>query len=193
MDFHLPSHGSALGSSSVHLECGLPISLRHLLAEQLGSNSSAGDETILNLAAQADAVTMSKLARAIRHYSTTRAHEEWAECSVPLTKFKSEGGVPAQATLCLDCKCVEFGIEGARGHEGPGCLTVSLGSTSTAKNVCTNAGARIPGSMQRLIEEFRTLRTTLGQPHFELDCYVRGNQLTFTWRPTLKRGAGSLD
>ena len=183
VDFHVPIHGPALGSSSVYLECGLPINLRHLLAKQLGSNSSAGDETILNLAAHADKVTMSKLARAIRHYSTTRAHEAWAECSVPLAKFKSEGGVPAHATLCLECKCVEFGINGARSHEGPGCLAVSLGSASTAKNVRINAGAKIPESMQRLIEGFRTLRATLGLPHFELDCYVRANQLTFTSRP----------
>jgi hypothetical protein len=41
----------------------------------------------------------------------------------------------------------------------------------------------IPEKIQRLVEEFRVLRSAFGLPHFDLDCYVRGEQLTLMWRP----------
>ena len=33
------------------------------------------------------------------------------------------------------------------------------------------------------VEKFRLHRTEAGLPHYDLDCYVAGGQVIFTWRP----------
>jgi hypothetical protein len=173
-------------SSCLHVECKLPINLRKFLAEHLGEKAAADDDSILDLAAHADEATLSKLARAIRRYSTARAHESWAECSVPLAKFGSPEKNPAPpAALCLRCASVEFGVNAMSAHQGSGCVAIGLGGKDSARPDEANGakGMKISDRIQRSIEEFRALRIAFGLPHFDLDCYVRGAQMTFTWRP----------
>jgi hypothetical protein len=182
-----PTCTSDIESSCLHLECRLPISLRHFLAEQLGACHETGDDVILELAARADQATLSKLARAIRNYSTARAHEPCAECTVALRRLMPvDGSRPIQATLCLRCACIDFGESVAQTHREPGCLPLPLSAacnTPPNDSPARRREATLAGRIQRLIEEFRALRIAFGLPHFELDCYVRGNQMTFTWHP----------
>lgn len=167
-------------SSCLHVECKLPINLREFLAEHVGQEA-ADDDSILDLAARADEATLSKIARAIRRYSTARAHESWSQCSVPLAKF-GEADQRKSAALCLRCANVEFGADAMSAHQGPGCVAISLAQQDSGRLKAAKS-ARISDRVQRSIEEFRALRVAFGLPHFDLDCYVRGNQMTFTWRP----------
>lgn len=161
--------------------CSLPINLRTFLAEQLGCQSEADDETILSFAAHADQLTLNKLARAIRRYSTARAHEAWAECRLPVATFVKTYQ-QRRAVLCLRCVKVDFGATAASQHQRSGCVPITLiGDRSLKRNP---AGAvEVPEQIQHVVEEFRALRTAFGLSHFDLDCYVRGEQLTLMWRP----------
>lgn len=178
----LPAPPPVIESSCLHIECKLPINLRHFLADQLGLMVDSGDEAIMNVAATADPQTLSKIARAIRRYSTARAHEEWAECSVELERLvHPDANTPAQVTLCLKCARIEFGEAGVSDHHTPACLPVDL-TKSRGGNGHGAAETEVT-KVQRVIEEFRALRVAFGLPHFELDCYPRAGQIVFTWRP----------
>src|SRR5260370_22025310 len=89
--------------SCLHVEFRMPIDLRRYLAKQLALDCD--DEALLNFAAHADGATLSKLARAIRRFSTERARTRWSECGVALATFEK---IPARADtahaiLCLGC------------------------------------------------------------------------------------------
>jgi hypothetical protein len=158
----------------------LPINLRSFLAAQLGCQTETSDDTILNFAAQADRLTLNKLARAIRRYSTARAHEAWAECRLGVATFVEALQRRHQVTLCLRCIRVEFG-EAAEEHRRSGCVPITLAAQDpTPRPIQAEA---VPEMIQRLVEEFRALRSAFGLPHFDLDCYVRGNQINLMWRP----------
>lgn len=170
-----------LESSCLHVQCRLPINLRNFLVEQLGLMVNTDEEALMNMAATADPATLSKIARAIRRYSTERAHEVWAECAVELATLRLHCGERgAGAALCLKCARVELDEGSENGHSAPPCLSVDL-----TKCLPENGeGAEVNLSqIQRMIEEFRALRVAFGLPHYELDCYQRGNQIVFTWRP----------
>ena len=181
----LPNSQQDKESSCAHLECRLPINLRQFLAEQMGSALQADDHNLLKLAANADRATLSKLARAIRRYSTERAHEAWTESAVALSRFVNcNGSAGPLGMLCLKCGCVEFDGDSAKAHQIPGCLTVSLeAAVVTTAKVDSRAEALVANQLQRLIEEFRALRVAFGLPHFQLDSYVKNHQVIFTWRP----------
>jgi len=183
----LPNLSQLPDSPCQHLECRLPINLREFLAEQMGSQLQAEDDSLLKLAATADRATLSKLARAIRRYSTERAHEAWAECAIALSHFMGAGGTSATpALLCLTCCRVDFGTEKAAEHQAPACLTLHLDAPVVDAGKTTSrprAEAAMANHLQRLIEEFRALRVAFGLPHFELDSYVKNRQVIFTWRP----------
>jgi len=174
-------------ASCAHLECRLPINLRQFLAEQMGSVLQAEDDSLLKLAANADRATLSKLARAIRRYSTERAHEAWAECAVGLARFAcSDESAGAPAVLCLKCCSIDFDGSGSQAHQAPGCLTLNLETAGLAASKVKSPArfeAAVANHLQRLIEEFRALRVAFGLPHFELDSYVKNHQVIFTWRP----------
>jgi hypothetical protein len=162
--------------------CRLPINLRSFLAEQLGCQPGASDDAILSFAARADQSTLNKLARAIRRYSTARAHEAWAECSLAVASFIRAHQQGRLAVLCLRCARVDFGGAAVRAHQRSGCVPITL-TTLETPNSGEMAADDVPERIQRLVEEFRALRTAFGLPHFDLDCYVRGEQLTLMWRP----------
>lgn len=170
-----------LNNPCVHLECRLPINLREFLADQLGAVIDESDTTVLNLAAEADDLTLSKLARAIRRYSTNRARQRWDECTIPL-KTLSTTREDAVAILCLHCRTVDLSVDAAETHRPPSCIVMKLRGAS-AIEASRGAGSAIADAMRSQIEEFRRLRAAFGLPHFELDSYVRRDCITFTWRP----------
>jgi len=178
-DFPLPQIAPKPAARST---CRLPINLRSFLALHLGCQPEAGDETILSFAAQADQLTLNKLARAIRRYSTARAHEAWAECSLPITAFARAYQDGQLAVLCLRCIRVDFGETAARDHQCNGCVSITLAGMGTSHGGKA-AAEEIPEKIQHLLEEFRALRSAFGLSHFDLDCYLRGEQLTLMWRP----------
>jgi len=176
-------------SSCLHVECKLPINLRQFLAQQFEPILDSNNDSILDMAAHADEATLSRVARAIRRYSTSRSREAWSECSMTLTDFEREGasGVPA-VTLCLECARLEFGAEGSDAHSGPRCLTVNLMSAcpaleNTGDRTAVPNSAAIPDRLQRQIEDFRAMRAAFGLSHFDLDCYVTNRRVMFSWRP----------
>ena len=181
----LPLPSPIIESSCLHVECRLPINLRQFLAQQFGSTLDCDNDTILDMAAHADEATLSRVARAIRRYSTIRAREAWAECAAMLGDFEREGANSAPAAvLCLGCSRLEFGADAAGAHCGPRCVTVDLVPACT-KRAKSSGKARspIPDRLQRQIEEFRTMRAAFGLSHFDLDCYVTNRRVMFSWRP----------
>jgi hypothetical protein len=162
--------------------CRLPINLRSFLAAQLGCRPEAGDDIILGFAARADQLTLNKIARAIRRYSTARAHEAWTECNIAIAAFVQAHQHCRRAVLCLRCVRVDFGDSGSSKHQNNGCVPITL-VRAESSDFGSTAAEEVPERIQRLVEEFRALRTAFGLPHFDLDCYVRGEQLTLMWRP----------
>jgi hypothetical protein len=162
--------------------CRLPINLRGFLAAQLGCQPEASDDIILGFAARADQLTLNRIARAIRRYSTARAHEAWAECSLAVEAFVQAHQHGCLTVLCLRCVRVDFGHTAAAEHQRNGCVPITL-ARAEALELGAAAAEEVPQQIQRLVEEFRALRTAFGLPHFDLDCYVRGEQLTLMWRP----------
>jgi hypothetical protein len=178
-DFSLPPIRPKAESRST---CRLPINLRSFLAAQLGCQPGASDDTILSFAARVDQSTLNKLARAIRRYSTARAHEAWAECSLTVAAFVHAHQHNRLVVLCLGCVRVDFGETASGEHQRNGCVPITI-SWPRASEFADTAVEEVPEKIQRLVEEFRALRTAFGLPHFDLDCYVRGAQLTLMWRP----------
>jgi len=186
ISFPKPRPVPIIEASCLHQKCRLPINLREFLSQQFGSSLNCDSDTILSLAANADQPTLSKLARAIRHYSTTRAHQNWSECSVALREFvqeASDGGGRSRAGLCLKCSCLAFG-DSLADHRRRECLVVDLGPACVAPaNDGEETEDAIADQLQRQVEEFRTLRLAFGLPHYELDLYGSGNKVNFTWHP----------
>ena len=181
-----PFANTIFKSSGLHLECRLPISLREFLANELGAVVDGTDRNVLHLAASADAATLSKLARAIRRYSTSRAQQAWAECSIALTNFSMRQGQCAPAfILCLKCVRIELAGIGDPYHHAGGCVSLSLqdACSSSVGHSAADTETRVADAIRMAIEEFRRLRAAFGLPHFELDSFVRNGQVTFTWRP----------
>jgi len=168
----------------VHLECRLPINLREFLVDQLGTVVDESGATMLNFATKAEEPTLSKLARAIRRYSTTRAHESWEECGIALARFDEYRDGPAEIALCLACVRIEFGEGALARHQGAGCVSLALNPVRAWRTQSSEPyEISVADAFRQLIEEFRRLRAAFGLPHFELDSYVRNRQLIFTWRP----------
>lgn len=180
-DFPLPSIAP---TARIHSACRLPINLRTFLAAQLGCQPGATDDVILTFAARADQLTLNKIARAIRRYSTARAHEAWAECSLAATAFVQAHQDGRLAVLCLRCVRVDFGDAAAGEHQRNGCVPITLAPAHASRSKSNDVAAEeVPEKIQHLVEEFRALRTAFGLPHFDLDCYLRGEQFTLMWRP----------
>lgn len=177
--FSLPPIAPKVATRST---CRLPINLRSFLAAQLGCQPEASDDSILRFAAHADQSALNKLARAIRRYSTARAREAWAECSLAIASFVRAHEHEGLVVLCLRCVRVDFGSSAVREHQRSGCVPITLARTEAAE-LRDTPPEEVPEKIQQLVEEFRALRVAFGLPHFDLDCYVRGDQITLMWRP----------
>jgi hypothetical protein len=172
----------------LHLGSRLPINLRHFLAEQLGPTMRIEDDTIVALQPSSSEALMRELARAIRRFSAERAREVWSECAILLDRlerefFASPSDDRGPVVLCLRCACV--GVGPLDQHCGARCLPVHLGAEVRAQQLegkCPN-GTLSPDALHHAVEHFRSQRDAAGLPHYDLDCYVAGGQVIFTWRP----------
>jgi hypothetical protein len=190
-----PAATPVIESSCLHVEFRIPIDLRRYLKKQLALDCD--DETLLNLAAHANGAMLSKLARAIRRFSTERARTRWSECAVTLATFEKNAarGHTADAShaiLCLGCARIEFDEHAAQAHHDSGCLVVDLSAALGVNSKRTRSnGARKPiaDRLQVIVEQFRALRAAFHLPHYDLDCYVTNSRVTFTWSP-LSSGSG---
>jgi hypothetical protein len=58
----------------------------------------------------------------------------------------------------------------------PACLAAAMDNGEEAEDALAD-------QLQRQVEEFRTLRSAFGLPHYELDLYSSGHKVTFSWHP----------
>ena len=184
----MPIEPAPLETQRLQLGSRLPINLRHFLAEQLGSSMRIEDDSIVALEPRSNETLMRELARAIRRFSAERAREAWCECAMGLDRLEREFfAAPSEdrgpVVLCLRCSCVGAGPLDQ--HCGSRCIAVHLGAEVRAQQLegkCVD-GRLTPDALHRAVENFRLQRTEAGAPHYDLDCYVAGGQVIFTWRP----------
>jgi hypothetical protein len=164
----------------------LPINLRHFLTQQLGAIARIDEDSIVALKPRSGELLMRELARAIRRFSAERAREAWSECAIGLERLEHEFFGPAAderspVVLCL--RCTAFGTGALDQHCGSNCVAVDLGAAVKADRL--ERGPSAPGSnaMHRAVENFRLAREAARLEHHDLDCYVAGGQVIFTWRP----------
>ena len=172
-------------SHRIHLGTRLPINLRMFLAEQLGRSARVEEDAIVALGSHSTESVMREMARAIRRFSAERAREVWSECAIGLERlaheFFSISDDRAPVVLCLRCAAVGSGPLDQ--HCGPNCLAVDLSSAVRAERVTVKDAMPNADTMHCAVENFRGARTRLGLAHYDLDCYVAGGQVIFTWRP----------
>jgi hypothetical protein len=183
------TRNSLSDSPPLNLQCALPINLREYLAQQFAREQFAGglridEDGVFTLGHGAGEDALSRVARAIRRYSTERAHERWDECATGLARLGDDLDLAAesgeQVVLCLGCAALETGKDAAGRHRRAGCVAVEL----SAKIACHVEESRSLNEMLlRVIEGFRLGRAALGLSHYDLDCYVARSQVIFTWRP----------
>ncbi len=179
---------------SLNIKCALPINLREFLAQQFADGLRIDEDGVFTLGPRADEDALSRVARAIRRYSTERAHERWDECATALARLSDdldwaqESG--EQVVLCLGCAALEAGADALGRHRRPGCVAVELSAklnagldTQAPRHVEAPQGHGMPEMLRQVIEGFRLGRAALGLPHYDLDCYVARGQVIFTWRP----------
>jgi hypothetical protein len=164
----------------------LPINLRNFLNRELSAIARIEEDTIVAIGARSSEMLMRELARAIRRFSAERARETWSECAIGLERLEHEFFGPdsdgrSPVVLCL--RCAAIGTGALEQHCGPNCLAVDLGAAVKADRI--ERGPSAPGSnaMHRAVENFRAARESAGLEHHELDCYVAGAQVIFTWHP----------
>jgi hypothetical protein len=190
------TRNSSSDSPPLNLKCALPINLREFLAEQFAAPFAEGvgaeglrdglridEDGVFTLGPGAGEAALSRVARAIRRYSTERAHERWDECAAALARLGDDLGRAAesgeQVVLCLGCAALEMGADAVGRHRRAGCVAVDL----SAKPSRLEVSQRLPEMLLRVIEGFRLGRAALGLCHYDLDCYVARGQVIFTWRP----------
>jgi hypothetical protein len=198
------TRNSLSGSPPLNLKCALPINLREFLAGQFAAPFADGlridEDGVFTLGPGAGEEAFSRVARAIRRYSTERAHERWNECATAVARLGDDLGRAAesggQVVLCLGCAALETGADAVGRHRGAGCIAVELSARPNLHagnfndgNLNDQTAARVeesrglPEMLLRVIEGFRLGRAALGLCHYDLDCYVARGQVIFTWRP----------
>lgn len=177
-------------SPPLNLKCALPINLREFLADQFDGGLRIDEDGVFSLGPDAGEDALSRVARAIRRYSTERAHERWDECATALARLGGDLDRAAesgeQVVLCLGCAVLETGDRAVGRHREAGCVAVELSAVvdqQAAGHLEEPQG--LPEMLLRVIEGFRLGRAALGLAHYDLDCYVARGQVIFTWRPLL--------
>jgi hypothetical protein len=175
-------------SSRLYLGSTLPINLRRFLALEFGSSMRVENDAIVALKPQPGDTLMRELARAIRRFSAERSRQAWSECAISLGRLESEffrapAGERCPVVLCLRCACVGAGPLDE--HGGINCLPVNLDSAPGGLALPENSGtpSALADALLQAIENFRMAREAVSMPHYDLDCFVAGGQVIFTWRP----------
>ena len=182
------TRNSPSDSPPLNLKCALPINLREFLAEQFADGLRIDEDGVFALGPGAGEDALSRVARAIRRYSTERAQERWDECATALARLGDDLDWAAesgdQVVLCLGCAALETGTDAAGHHWGAGCVAVDLSAGLDGRNAGHVEEAQgLAEMLLRVIGGFRLGRATLGLSHYDLDCYVARGQVIFTWRP----------
>ena len=168
----------------LNLKCALPINLREFLADEFAGGLRIDEDGAFTLGTCAGEEALSRVARAIRRYSTERSHEQWDECALPLAHLRRELDRTAesdeQSVLCLKCAALETGADAIDRHRESGCVAIDLRARA-ASYVDEPQG--LPELLLHVIEGFRLGRAALGLPHYDLYCYVARDNVIFTWRP----------
>ncbi len=171
--------------SGLRLQCQLPINLREFLATHFGSGVRIDEDGVFTLESGMGDDVMSRVARAIRLFSTQRAHEVWSDCSVPIARLEdalsTEAPGRGRVVLCLRCAVFESGRDAIERHRDGGCVPVDL-SVEHRANPSLDESA-MAALVMNMVEGFRLARAALSLPHFDLDCYVARGSVAFTWRP----------
>ena len=175
----------AIPAAGLRLQCQLPINLREFLAAHFGSGVRIDEDGVFTLESGMGDETISQVARAIRLFSTQRAHETWSECAVPIARLREAlaAGIPGKGrvVLCLRCALFESHHDAIESHRDGGCVAVDL---SVDNFPAQSAGeTEITDLVMNMVEGFRLARAALSLPHFDLDCYVARESIAFTWRP----------
>ncbi len=172
----------------IQLGSRLPINLRNFLAQQLGPSMLVEEDAIVALVPRSGDALMHELARAIRRFSAERAREAWAECAIWLNRLECEffGGASDErgaVVLCLRCGCIGTGPMDQ--HCGKDCVAVDLSTEVQSERLAGASpdGKPTPDALRRAVAGFRQMRAAAGLPHYDLDCYVAGGPVIFTWRP----------
>jgi hypothetical protein len=182
------TRNSLSDSPPLNLQCALPINLREYLADQFAGGLRIDEDGVFTLGQGVGEDALSRVARAIRRYSTERVHERWDECAAALARLGDDldGAAESgeQVVLCLGCAALETGSDAAGHHRGAGCVAVELSAGLDGRNAShVGAPPGLPEMLLRVIEGFRLGRAALGLSHYDLDCYVARGQVIFTWRP----------
>jgi hypothetical protein len=172
----------------IQLGSRLPINLRNFLAQQLGPSMQVEEDAIVALVPRSGDALMRELARAIRRFSAERAREAWSECAIWLNRlecefFAARSDERGAVVLCLRCGCIGTGPMDQ--HCGKDCVAVDLSTEVQAERLAGTSpdGKPTPDALRRAVAAFRQMRTAAGLPHYDLDCYLAGGQVIFTWRP----------
>ncbi len=186
---HNVSAAGSLAFQNLKFENCLPINLRSFLIAELGQRVYIDDSTIAPAAAELPDAFMRDLARAIRRFSFTRAHESWIEvvCGRPaLEEGLARSRIGAcEVSLCLCCARLSIGDKALGEHRDATCLAVPLHGFSSCdyEPGQVTVGSQLRRNLYREIAAFRSARDLRGLPHYELDYYLRDNCYVFTWRP----------
>ena len=183
-----PTRDQLSNSLPPEFKFNLPINLREFLASQLDIPLSEAlridEDGVFTLDGTAGEGALSRVARAIRRYSTQRAHERWEECASALASLADElewaRGSGEQLVLCLGCATLELSSDAVARHRRRGCVAVELSATTSC---LIDQSQGLTEMLRHVIEGFRLGRAALGLTHYDLDCYVARGQVIFTWRP----------
>lgn len=169
------------------MEACLPLNLRGFLLAELGSKVRIDDRAIAPSDPEGNDTFVRDLARAIRRFSFKRAHESWFEAGAGLESVQRvmEGAAAgkAQMALCLSCARVAIGQAAIAEHSSAECLTVQFHELMADRRPTPALTIEaLRHLLYELLTNFRAQREMGGLPHFDLDYYVRGTQVIFTWR-----------
>ncbi len=167
----------------------LPVNLRSFLKGELGQRLYIDDSTIAPASGELPEAFMRDLARAIRRFSFTRAHESWVEVSVgrrALEDGLTRSRIGAtRVVLCLRCARVSVGADAPAEHSDPSCVALALHGFSSCdyEGEPASMAAQVRRNLYREIINFRRARQSQQLEHYELDYYLRDAEYVFTWRP----------
>lgn len=176
------------------LDACLPLNLRLHLLRELGARLRCDTEGLTTQALECgNEAVLREVARAIRRFSSKRAREPWNEFIISLPelteRLRAGANQRQQAVLCLRCERIEVGPAARESHRVPSCAALELyaASQSLDGELADSMRELTRQGLYRLIEAFRHRRSELGLPHFDLDYYMHGSNVIFTWRPLSER------
>ncbi len=167
----------------------LSFGLRDFLLDRFGSMLAIdGDRIWLK-----SGCDLRALASAIRQFSYQHALRRCVRMTAVIDELckrvaSADRVIACPVGLCLQCGTLGVGAGTAGNHSGASCLNVLLGSVPPLPGGGVDGHALVR-TLRSGVERFRSDRRSSGHSHFELDCYVSGALLVFTWEPPVSFAA----